>query len=219
MALSPMAKSQLLLGSALFVALGLLWVNTDGSIKHVNWQAPSAQSAQLQALLEVPPQSSRPLVQDANALMVIQERPLFVLGRRPVPVAPVVADAQKVDKNIWEKAAVLGIFEGDVSGMIFRLEGKDRRLLLNQSFEGWTLTSVLPRRIGLSRQGQELYLDLQKTDMSKLIPSAAAALPVRGRSAFAAPANSAPAVQTPSPNNAQPAPPLEMPVFGGTAKR
>ena len=211
---SPIAKMQVALGVVLLATLAGLWLAPDLSLKNMRWQPPPAQLASLQTLLEPVQLPQRALADDSAALLVIQERPLFVLSRRPAPPAPVAEQPVAPEKNSWEKAVLVGVFSGGTNGIIFRREDKDHRLLLNQSFEGWMLQSVEPQRARVVRAGQSVVLELKKVEAAALhrAPPAAAAAS-RGAGARAAQRGAAEA--PPAPPSATP---VEQPVFGGTAR-
>ena len=234
---SPIATTQIVLGIVLSAALAYLWLHPDLSLKNMRWQPPPAHAAALQTLLEPPVLPARALADDSAALLVIQERPLFVLSRRPVPPEPVVKEAASAVKSSWDSAVLVGVFTGGASGIIFRRDGKDHRLMLNQSFEGWTLQSVEPLRARVVRSGQSVVLELRKAEMSALgraAPLTVAATPARSARARAEPPPTVAAPQaepqtqpeaqepaaSPAPQaaTASPAPTRRQPVFGGTKR-
>ncbi|MEG2279736.1 MAG: hypothetical protein RSB86_02925 [Comamonas sp.] len=229
---SPIAQLELALAGLLVATIAYLWVSPDLSIKNVRWVAPSAQPIVFQSLLEPVIPKKNGLPDDSKALLIMQERPLFVLGRKPLPPAPPEGQlAAPPEKNIWDQAKLLGIFEGAVKAVIFRAEGKDHRLLLNQSFEGWTLSDVQPKRIELRKAAQVRTLELQKADVASLggksgqrtapakplppRPVATAPTPIPAANPTASPAAAKAAAGKPATNQ----PPEEQAVFGGTVKK
>lgn len=221
---SPIAQVELALAGLLVATIAYLWVSPDLSIKNVRWVAPSAQPIVFQSLLEPVIPKKNDLPDDSKALLIMQERPLFVLGRKPLPPAPPEGQlAAPPEKNIWDQAKLLGIFEGAVKAVIFRAEGKDHRLLLNQSFEGWTLSDVQPKRIELRKAAQVRTLELQKADVASLGKSgqrtAPVPLPPRPVAAPTPAANSTASANAAAGKPATNQPPAEQAVFGGTAKK
>ena len=212
---SPLARAEIACGVLLVIALGYVWWTPNLTVKNVSWDPPEPQPVAYSALLAQHTPSTSSLVKDSTELLVIQERPLFVLGRKPVPPAsPQPAVAAVPEKNIWDGARVLGVFEGDVAGAIFHVEGKDHRLLLNQSFEGWTLRAVKPRSIEVEKSGKKKVIELVKADMSGGGKAVAPAPARRAGTAKAAPA--APARGGDNAAVVKKAPPPQA-VFGGTA--
>lgn len=224
---SPIAQVELALAGLLVATIAYLWVSPDLSIKNVRWVAPPAQPIMFQSLLEPVIPKKNDLPDDSKALLIMQERPLFVLGRKPLPPAPAEGQlAAPPEKNIWDQAKLLGIFEGAVKAVIFRAEGKDHRLLLNQSFEGWTLSDVQPKRIELRKAAQVRTLELQKADVASLGKGGQRTVPAKPL-----PPRPVAAVPTPTPaanptaslaaagKPATNQPPMEQAVFGGTVKK
>lgn len=216
---SPLGRAEVASGALLVAALAYVWLNPDLSLKNVTWAAPAAQPVAYGALIKQHMAPSHNLVKDSTELLVIQERPLFILGRKPVPPALSQSEATAAvpEKNIWDSARVLGIFEGDVAGVIFHAEGKDHRLLLNQNFEGWTLRAVQQRSIQLEKSGKTKVVNLIKADISAV---AAAAKPVPTRRSAASRAVPAiPAVGDQKAGEVKKSPPPPTAVFGGTASK
>jgi hypothetical protein len=74
----------------------------------------------------------------------LRDRPLFWAGRRPVDnsAAP-VAEAPEEKASQLKGVRLLGIFGvGDVGGIIVRADGKQQRLAVGESLQGWTLESM-----------------------------------------------------------------------------
>ena len=92
-------------------------------------------------------------------------RPLFWQSRRP-------QDAQavgQVKKNVapdntkgLQKVRLLGVFGGaETAGMIVAVKGGQRRILLGEEIEGWTLESVESNQAVLSADGRQQSLQLK----------------------------------------------------------
>lgn len=149
--------------SAAFVILSgmlvALWLRQDGSLRNVHWRQPQAITMDVAALVPNMPQSQAR--DDGRLLLQLQERPLFILSRRPLPSAK-KAEEKAPEPDIWDQARLLGIFEGHKSGAILMVQGKEQRLLLRQNLGGWTLAQVLPRQIELEKGGAKRRLNLQR---------------------------------------------------------
>lgn len=147
----------------LAVVLACLWFTPAGGLRDaVRWHEPApltgtyvAQGIALQAA-------------EAAGSPALQARPLFSMTRRP----PVPATAAAVDSapDRLAGARVRAIVEGPdaVSSAILEIDGKSRRILKHQAFEGWTLASLntQERTVTLIRDGQKRVLVLQRGQMA-----------------------------------------------------
>ncbi|MDR0224940.1 MAG: hypothetical protein LBI66_00845 [Burkholderiaceae bacterium] len=151
-------------------ALSWAWLTPDLQPRNVAWQPPEPIKADIRALV---PASGAPedlRQRDEQLMLAMQERPLFSITRRPPPPPPPPPPEKKAQQevpDIWKQASVTGIFEGPVSGIIFTLDGKERRLLLNQNFAGWKLQSLQGRNVVLESNGQTRTLQLVKAALDK----------------------------------------------------
>lgn len=151
-------------------ALAWAWLTPELQLKNTAWIPPQPLKADIQALVppaNVPEDQSQ---RDEQQLLEMQERPLFAISRKPPPPPPPPAPEKKAQQevpDIWQQARVTGIFEGQVSGIIFSLDGKERRLLLDQNFAGWKLQSLQGRNVVLESNGQTRTLQLVKAAVDK----------------------------------------------------
>ena len=151
-------------------ALAWAWLTPELQLKNIAWIPPQPLKADIKALVppaNVPEDQSK---RDEQQLLEMQERPLFAISRKPPPPPPPPAPEKKAQQevpDIWQQARVTGIFEGQVSGIIFSLDGKERRLLLNQNFAGWKLQSLQGRNVVLESNGQTRTLQLVKAAVDK----------------------------------------------------
>lgn len=212
----------LLLNGVLALGLAWLWFTPQGTLRNVRWQPPVAQQTDLSNLLPALP----PLVQaDTGQFMVLLERPLFSPTRRPPPPPPPPAAAAAVDN--LSTARLSGVFEGPGgTGIIIQIDGKDRRLQLNQALDGWTLRSVQGRQVTFGNGDQTRVLQLPRAALTTytgqplaFVPPAVGAAPdpeprrPRGSSAGESAARAAAA------QAAQGAePPQPRAVFGGSRR-
>lgn len=142
------------------LALGLaaLWFQPDGSLRNAHWQAPAPVNADYLAM--VPSLPARKPV-ETGRLMAMLERPLFSSTRRPPP--PVVPEAPIPVDNL-STARLLGVFEGaQASGAILQVAGKNRRVRLNESVDGWVLQSVQRRAVTFASGDQTRTLSLVRS--------------------------------------------------------
>lgn len=142
------------------LALGLaaLWFQPDGSLRNAHWQAPEPVNVDYLAM--VPSLPARKPV-ETGRLMAMLERPLFSSTRRPPP--PVVPEAFMPVDNL-STARLLGVFEGaQASGAILQVAGKNRRVRLNESVDGWVLQSVQRRAVTFASGEQTRTLSLVRS--------------------------------------------------------
>lgn len=199
-------------------ALAWAWLTPEWQLKNIAWIPPQPLKADIKALVppaNVPEDQSK---RDEQQLLEMQERPLFAISRKPPPPPPPPAPEKKAQQevpDIWQQARVTGIFEGQVSGIIFSLDGKERRLLLNQNFAGWKLQSLQGRNVVLESNGQTRTLQLVKAAVDKgpNIP-AGMRVPASSRAAAEAQSRASPPVLEEGSGNAAAAEPQA--VFGGT---
>lgn len=193
-------------------ALAASWLMPDGSLRNAHWQQPQPVTIDVAALVPNMPKS--PPWDNGQLLMQLQERPLFILSRRPLPTLK-KTEEKPPEPDIWDQARLLGIFQGHKSGVILMVQGKEQRLMLNQSLGGWTLSAILPRRIELDKAGVKRNLELFRAPVDAGPASSAPA--VAWRPAAPAPFAPAPAADMAAPQaaNAE-SKPEPVAVFGGT---
>lgn len=225
-----------ILGTSALLLLGALawqWL-WPGAQAH--WVPPQPQTMQMAALLApLPDLDASSLAnrwpQRQNELLMLQERPLFVMGRKPPPPPPpAVPDNVPAPSDQWNTAKVLGTFaSGTVKGAFVELESQPQRMLQGQVLHGWKLVDVQPQSIELLHGTQKRQLQVQKKDLTQLGAGGnPAAVPSGARPAASNPSPfairvPAPAAASPTPEPAASAPaptpapaPKKRPVFGGS---
>lgn len=136
----------LVLTLALSAALAWMWVDEHARPRDVTWVPPAplapgfAKSAASAA--------SAPRSNPAQYLTIL-ERPVFAPDRRPPPAAAAAPPPDPM-ANIQLHA----IFSGSVAGVIARVDGKLRRVKVNDTIGPWTLKSVDGREATFG-QGEE----------------------------------------------------------------
>lgn len=170
----------------LALGLGALWFQPDGSLRNVHWQAPEPVNVDYLAM--VPSLPARNPV-ETGRLMAMLERPLFSSTRRPPP--PVVPEAAIPVDNL-SAARLLGVFEGaQFSGAIIQVAGKNRRVRLNESVDGWVLQSVQRRAVTFASGNQTrtlpLVQSLLNTGPSMAMPAAPVSPPPTGAASATTP--------------------------------
>jgi hypothetical protein len=104
-------------------------------------------------------------VTDAQRAAMLQ-RPLFWSSRRPVESAETAeaAPAEDPKSGNIDNVILLGVFgEGSSAGIIARVGGRQQRVTVGESVEGWTLDAVALQHAVFSRSGESREVPLQKS--------------------------------------------------------
>ena len=206
--------------AVLALVLAVLWLLPG---LQPRWQPPAAQHTDLSNILPALPvldgnSMATHWPQRQNQLLQLQERPLFVLGRKPPPPPPPPKPTTPPETDQWAKATVLGTFTApSTSGAFVLVDGQSHRVLQGQTLSGWELVGVLPHAVEIRKDGQTKQLAVQKKDISQ--PSAGDKAPKAATtshfSVTTAPAPQA-AAPNPTPETTPPPAPKERAVFGGS---
>ena len=133
----------------LLLALGLawMWVDQRGEWRNLTWVAPKP----LAPDIKVPASGGQTSAAAVNpdAFAVILDRPVFAPDRRPPP-PPAPAPPPDPLANIQ----IHGIFSGVNAGILARVDGKVRRVKINETVGPWTLKSIDGREVTFT-QGEE----------------------------------------------------------------
>ena len=152
----------LLTTAALVLVLAFLWLAPDGSLRNVRWEPPVPVTSDYLQMLPVLPERSRV---DTSRFMALLERPLFSLTRRPPPPAP--PPVAEVPPDNLSTARLSGIFTGaGTGGAIIHIAGKNRRVRLNESVDGWVLQAIQGRSVTFASGGQTRVLQLPRAALS-----------------------------------------------------
>lgn len=216
-----------LLNVALAAVLAWLWFDPKGGLRNTHWQPPPAQKIDFAAMVPALPPIGPT---DTSQFIAMLDRPLFSVTRRPPPPPPPV----EVQDNL-SSAKLYGIYAGEGSGgVILQIAGKNRRLRLHESIEGWTLQSIQGRVATFSRNGAQRQLQLLRAKLdaytgAPLPPPPTQPAPAPLPSPSETPHAAAPVPEAASPNpsaakdnpapDAKPASVRRRPVFGGTVVR
>ena len=179
-------RALLLLVCALSVGTASLWVDTNGQWRHLVWIAPAAIAPGLQ-----PPASLTPAAASNPPPLYtsVLDRPVFAPDRRPPP--PPAPPAPPPPPDPLADIKLYGVFSGDVAGVIARVEGKMRRVKINDTLGEWTLKQVDDRTVTFTKGDEKRELKLAYAPLGA--PAAAPA----GRPAAGQPPGANPAA-TPS---------------------
>lgn len=152
----------------LILGLVALWFQPDGNLRNTHWRAPDPVKTDYLAL--VPSLPARKSV-DTGRLMAMLERPLFSSTRRPPPRG--ASEAQASGDSLGA-ARLLGVFEGgQASGVILHVAGKNRRLRLNESVDGWVLQGVQKRAATFVSGDQTRTLSMVRANMGAEVTTTA----------------------------------------------
>ena len=166
----------------LLLALGLawMWVDQRGEWRNLTWVAPKP----LAPDIKVPSNSGQTsaAAADPAAFAVILDRPVFAPDRRPPP-PPAPAPPPDPLANIQ----IHGIFSGVNAGILARVDGKVRRVKINETVGPWTLKSIDGRDVTFTQGGENRQLrlayarlDTPAAQGSAPAPKAAATAPAPG---------------------------------------
>lgn len=214
----------------LAAALAWLWVTPHGQLRDaVRWREPVGLTADYAAMGPGLPPIGEP---DLRRFMMLLDRPLFSMTRRPPEPLPVAPPAEAAPDRLT-KARLRAIIDGPDAGggIILEVEGKSHRIQKRSVFEGWTLESLNTeaRTATMTRRGQTRVLTLQRGQLSAgaarpragsaRVPQPRAVAPAPVPTTRAATRTSevpaaAKATEAPPPAGAGPAPPT----FGGTRR-
>jgi len=154
------------------LALGLasLWVDQDlRPLKELLWVTPAP----------IKPELSEPvmLMGDPNAgnlaiYSSVVSRPVFAPDRRPPPPPPPPKPpAPPPPPDPFASVELMGLFTGQNSGALAKVEGRMRRLKIKDTVGDWTLHSVDGREAIFKRGEEERKLRLNYAKMNTVVAS------------------------------------------------
>ena len=204
-----------ILNAGLLCFLAWVWFTPDGQVRGMRWQSPSPVKVDLQALLPALPGQGQA---DTSQFLGMLERPLFSPTRRPPPPPPPPKAEVPEPVNRFAQAKLTGVFEGaGVGGIIINYEGKDRRVPLNGTLDGWKLLSVTGAQATFSQRGQTRVVQLQRAALTAYtgVPQNRATAASQAANDRVSAQSSAAAVSGPAAATNTPAAPPRRPSFGG----
>lgn len=204
-----------ILNAGLLCFLAWVWFTPDGQVRGMRWQSPAPVKVDLQALLPALPGQGQA---DTSQFLGLLERPLFSPTRRPPPPPPPPKAEVPEPVNRFAQAKLTGVFEGaGVGGIIINYEGKDRRVPLNGTLDGWKLLSVTGAQATFSQRGQTRVVQLQRAALTAYtgVPQNRATAASQAANDRVSAQSSAAAVSGPAAATNTPAAPPRRPSFGG----
>lgn len=176
MMLTPV-RILLLLVALLSAGLASLWVDPQGHWRNIAWKPPEAKSPDVSSpagLMLVAPGEA------ATAYASIQARPLFAPDRRPPPPPPPPVPPPPPDP--LADIQLYGVFSGESAGIVARVEGKMRRIKVNEALGEWTLKNIDGRTVTFAKGDEKRQLKLAYAPLGARVPPApTAAQPSAGR--------------------------------------
>lgn len=127
------------------------------------WPVSASISAETPASATGHPQATAPAgpysLPPRETYTEIEQRPLFVSGRRP----PAAAPSQAAQSNGLDKYAILGIIAAPdrAEAVLKAPTGDTLHLRAGQALEGWTLETIQPRKLVFSSAGQRQEIELK----------------------------------------------------------
>ena len=162
-----------LLSLLLAAALAWLWLDQAGNLRGISWTPPAALPPELAKA-----SGSEPAMLpggDPVQYVVILERPLFAPDRRPPPPPPPPAPPVTAPPpDPLDNIQLSGIFTGANAGIIARVDGKTRRVRVNESVGAWTLKSVSGREVTFAQGNNSRQLRLNYSRLGPPVVQAAA---------------------------------------------
>ncbi len=140
----------LLLVALLAAGLSSMWIDENAHLRGVAWHAPKALSPDIK--LPVGPPRGGSGASDASLYAAVLERPLFAPDRRPPP--PPAPPAPPAPPDPLADIQIHGIFVGANAGILARVDGKSRRIKLDEKIGPWMLKRIDGRDVTFT-QGQE----------------------------------------------------------------
>ena len=166
---------RLLLVVSLLLAGGLawLWFDESGQRRDVVWTPPAPLAPELAKPLKPGDLalSGAPSVSPTQYFALL-ERPLFAPDRRPPP--PPAPPAAPPPPDPLANIQISGIFTGERAGIIAKVDGKSRRIAVNDSVGAWTLKSVVGRDVTFAQGSDSRQLRLNYSRLGPPVLLAAA---------------------------------------------
>lgn len=151
--------------------LAWMWFDQHAQLRNLAWVAPKA----LPPDIKVPagPPKAGAVADEASLYAAVLDRPLFAPDRRPPP--PPAPPAPPPPPDPLANIQIHGIFSGANAGILARVDGKLRRIKINETIGPWTLKSIDGRDVTFAQGEENRKLRLAYARLDAPIPQAAAA--------------------------------------------
>ena len=131
--------------------LAWIWVDQAGQLRNLTWTPPRA----LPPEIKIPSTEAQADAGSASDFAQILARPVFAPDRRPPPPpAPPAPPAPIPPPDPLATIQIQGIFSGANAGIMARVDGKVRRIKIDEAVGPWILKSVEGRDV-IFGQGEE----------------------------------------------------------------
>ena len=187
---------RLLLLVILLLGGGLAWQWFDENAvpRSLAWTPPAAVLPELAKPVPAP-QPGASAANPAQYLAML-ERPLFAPDRRPPPPpAPPAPPPAPPPPDPLANVQISGIFSGDPAGIIANVDGKARRVRINDSIGGWTLKSISGREVTFGQGSDSRQLRMNYSRLGPPVVRAAEPSMAPSAPGQAQPANAPSAAQ------------------------
>ncbi len=151
----------------LSVGLATMWFDQHGKVRNSTWVPPKSLAPDVKVPQSAPPGTSEPAL-----FAAVLERPIFAPDRRPPPPPPPPTPAPPPDP--LANTQILGSFSGASAGVLARVDGKVRRIKLNESIGPWVLKTVDDRNITFVQGEEKRVLRLAYARLDVPVPKPAA---------------------------------------------
>lgn len=191
MSLAPV-RLVLILIALLASGLAWLWFDQTGAMRSVTWVAPAPLKPELGKAAGAPPGAAGG---NPSQYLAMLERPLFAPDRRPPPPpAPPALPVAPPPPDPLANIQISGIYSGASPGIIVRIDGKLRRVKVNEAIGPWTLKGIEGRNVTFaqgsdSRQLRLLYSSLGPPVVQAAVTNAAVGSAGQPQSGMAAQQN------------------------------
>jgi hypothetical protein len=155
----------LLLILALAAGLAWMWVDRTGKVRNVTWTSPEA----VHPDIKLPATVNLTKIQESTSSDAILQRPIFAPDRRPPPPPPPPVAPPPPDPLADIK--IQGVFVGQNAGFLARIDGKSRRIKLNESIGPWTLKNIQGRDINFAQGEVIRTLRLEYAKLNGPVPA------------------------------------------------
>ena len=160
-----------------------LWVAPDGRLRDVTWTSPAAVKPDFSS---APRASSGTGHTDMALVMATLDRPLFSPTRRPPPPVVAASAGAEPQPDPLRNVLIQGIYLGSESGgIIAKVDGISKRILINEKIGDWTLSSIDERDVKFVRNEESRVMQLFRARPASS-SAAAGSAPSTGRASFSA---------------------------------
>lgn len=146
--------------------LAWMWIDEHAQLRNLAWIAPKPLSPDIKALPNA--SSAGAAASNPTAYIAILERPVFAPDRRPPP-----PPAPPAPPDPMANIEIRGIFSGVNAGIIASVDGKVRRVKVNEAVGSWTLKSIEGRDVTFTQGGENRQLRLAYAPLGPRNPQAA----------------------------------------------